>query len=158
VSFEGEFKLYFDAKSSERLGKDDKRVIATALKQRYMEAHEVTCLCGFSRLASSKLGPVLAGIDCNCVTDIKESVPPVANVTVSSNSTSNSTLPVLCAPINGTTVLNGTLPLNGTSLDSIPSINGTISSNTTVAVPPCITVNSDNTTSVSVGNDTTVAM
>ncbi len=62
--------MYFDDATLKRLGLDDKRVIATALKERYRDAGALTCVCEFTAGdgAISPLGPVLAGVDCTCST------------------------------------------------------------------------------------------
>ncbi len=90
LAFSGEFKLFFDMVAQERLGSDDRKVIATTLKHQYNGKTDfLLCYCSMYNtakrcavlaswpkkadclpclLARSFLGPVLAGVDCSCQT------------------------------------------------------------------------------------------
>ena len=46
LPFSGDFKLFFDSESQERLGMDDRKVLTTALKNKYNgQTDKLMCYC-----------------------------------------------------------------------------------------------------------------
>lgn len=69
------FSVYFSLSMEQRLGRDDKRVIAKALKDQYCDLQDMTCLCDEKKKkkgdrVASPQGDVRSKVDCHCATKL----------------------------------------------------------------------------------------